>query len=258
MAHTQTAILPEAFAVPRGGLICYNRGAGSTGFSGRQTSATTMNIEQARFNMIEQQIRPWEVLDHEVLELLSVVKREQFVPTAYRNMAFGDFEIPLPQGQNMLSPKIEARILQELAVRRHESVLEIGTGSGYMAALLGARAQQVLTVELIPEIAAFAQQNLLTNAVPNVELAVGDGARGWADNAPYDVIVVSGGLPVLPQTLLEQLKPGGRLSAFVGDAPVMKAQIVTRLNETEYRIVDVFETYVTPLQHALQPPRFKF
>lgn len=217
-----------------------------------------MNIEQARFNMIEQQIRPWEVLDSEVLDLLSVVKREQFVPAAYQNLAFVDFDIPLPQGQHMLSPKIEARILQELAVRKHESVLEIGTGSGYMAALLGARAQQVLTVELIPEIAAFAQQNLIANAVTNVESVVGDAARGWADSAPYDVIVVSGGLPVLPQGLLEQLKVGGRLSAFVGEAPVMKAQVITRLNETEYRIVDIFETYVAPLQHAVQPPRFKF
>jgi len=217
-----------------------------------------MNIEQARFNMIEQQIRPWEVLDSEVLDLLSVVKREQFVPTAYRNLAFVDFDIPLPQGQHMLSPKIEARILQELAVRKHESVLEIGTGSGYMAALLGARAQQVLTVELLPEIAAFAKQNLVANAVTNVESVIGDAARGWADSAPYDVIVVSGGLPVLPQGLLEQLKVGGRLSAFVGEAPVMKAQIITRLNETEYRIVDIFETYVAPLLHAVQPPRFKF
>ncbi len=217
-----------------------------------------MNIEQARFNMIEQQIRPWEVLDSEVLDLLSVVKREQFVPTAYRNLAFVDFDIPLPQGQHMLSPKIEARILQELAVRKHESVLEIGTGSGYMAALLGARAQQVLTVELLSEIAAFAKQNLVANAVTNVESVIGDAARGWADSAPYDVIVVSGGLPVLPQGLLEQLKVGGRLSAFVGEAPVMKAQIITRLNETEYRIVDIFETYVAPLLHAVQPPRFKF
>lgn len=217
-----------------------------------------MNIEEARFNMIEQQIRPWEVLDSEVLDLLSVVKRENFVPQAYRNLAFVDFDIPLPQGQHMLSPKIEARVLQELAVRRHESVLEIGTGSGYMAALLGARAQQVLTVELIPEIAAFAQQNLLANAVANVESIVGDAALGWANTAPYDVIAISGGLPVLPQALLEQLKIGGRLSAFVGEAPVMKAQVITRLSETEYRLVDIFETYVTPLQNAQQPSRFKF
>jgi len=217
-----------------------------------------MNIEQARFNMIEQQIRPWEVLDGEVLELLAVVKREQFVPTAYKNLAFVDFDIPLPDGEHMLSPKIEARILQELAVRKHESVLEIGTGSGYMAALLGARAQQVLTVELNPEIAALAKQNLSTNAITNVELAIGDAARGWADGAPYDVIAISGGLPILPQALLAQLKVGGRLSAFVGDAPVMKAQIVTRLNETEYQIVDLFETYVAPLKNAMQPSRFKF
>jgi len=217
-----------------------------------------MNIEQARFNMIEQQIRPWEVLDGEVLELLAVVKREQFVPIAYKNLAFVDFDIPLPDGEHMLSPKIEARILQELAIRKHESVLEIGAGSGYMAALLGARAQQVLTVELNPEIAALAKQNLSANAITNVELAVGDASRGWAEGAPYDVIAISGGLPILPQALLAQLKVGGRLSAFVGDAPVMKAQIVTRLNETEYQIVDLFETYVAPLKNAMQPSRFKF
>jgi len=217
-----------------------------------------MNYEQARFNMIEQQIRPWEVLNLDVLDLLSVIKRENFVPEAYRNQAFADLDVPLPHGQHMLSPKIEARILQELAVRKHEQVLEIGTGSGYMAALLAARAQRVLSVEVHEDIAAFAQQNLVANAVSNVEVAVGDAARGWEAAAPYDVIVVSGGLPILPQALLEQLKVGGRLSAFVGDAPVMKAQIVTRLSETEFRIVEIFETYVAPLEHALQPPRFKF
>jgi protein-L-isoaspartate(D-aspartate) O-methyltransferase len=217
-----------------------------------------MNYEQARFNMIEQQIRPWEVLNLDVLDLLSVIKRENFVPEAYRNQAFADLEVPLPHGEHMLSPKIEARILQELAVRKHEQVLEIGTGSGYMAALLAARAQRVLSVELHADIAAFAQQNLTANAVLNVDVSVGDAAQGWQAAAPYDVIVVSGGLPILPQTLLEQLKVGGRLSAFVGDAPVMKAQIVTRLSETEFRIVEIFETYVAPLANALQPQRFTF
>ncbi|KKB63946.1 protein-L-isoaspartate O-methyltransferase [Robbsia andropogonis] len=217
-----------------------------------------MNFEKARFNMIEQQIRPWEVLNLDVLDLLSVIKRENFVPEMYRNQAFADLEVPLPHGQHMLSPKIEARILQELAVRKHEQVLEIGAGSGYMAALLAARAQRVITVELYEDIAAFAQQNLVSNAVSNVEVVVGDAARGWPAAAPYDVIVVSGGLPILPQGLLEQVKVGGRLSAFVGEAPVMKAQIVTRLSETEFRIVELFETYVAPLENAQQPPRFKF
>ncbi|MEK6298728.1 MAG: protein-L-isoaspartate O-methyltransferase, partial [Paraburkholderia tropica] len=161
-----------------------------------------MNIEQARFNMIEQQIRPWEVLDQDVLNLLSIVKREHFVPAAYVDIAFADLELPLPNGQHMLAPRVEARVLQELAVKKHESVLEIGAGSGYMAALLAHRAQQVLTVEIDTELAEFARANFVKNGVLNAEVAVGDAARGWAANAPYDVICVSGGLPVVPQELL--------------------------------------------------------
>jgi protein-L-isoaspartate(D-aspartate) O-methyltransferase len=217
-----------------------------------------MNIEQARFNMIEQQIRPWDVLDQDVLNLLSIVKRENFVPPAYRDLAFADFEVPLPAGQHMLAPRVEARMLQELAVKKHESVLEIGAGSGYMAALLAHRAQHVLSVDIEPELAALAQANLGANGVLNAQVATGDAARGWAAAAPYDVICVSGGLPVLPQDLLDQLKIGGRLAAFVGTAPVMKAQIITRIDEKQYRIADVFETYVEPLVNAIQPPRFRF
>ncbi|PXW23632.1 protein-L-isoaspartate O-methyltransferase family protein [Paraburkholderia caballeronis] len=217
-----------------------------------------MNIEQARFNMIEQQIRPWEVLDQDVLNLLSIVKREQFVPEVYADLAFADLEIPLPNGQHMLAPRVEARVLQELTVKKHESVLEIGAGSGYMAALLAHRAQQVLTVEIDIELAEFARRNLAKNGIVNAEVAQGDGARGWAASAPYDVICVSGGLPVVPQELLEQLKIGGRLAAFVGTAPVMEAQIITRIDDKQYRIAVVFETYVEPLQNALQPPRFRF
>jgi protein-L-isoaspartate(D-aspartate) O-methyltransferase len=217
-----------------------------------------MNIEQARFNMIEQQIRPWEVLDQDVLNLLAIVKRENFVPAAYRNIAFADLEIPLPGGERMLSPKVEARVLQELAVHKGETVLEIGAGSGYMAALLAHRGRNVTTVEISPELADFAKQNLAANGVTNVEVITGDGALGWDRGAPYDVICVSGGLPVMPQEFLEQLKFGGRIAAFVGAAPVMKAQIITRIDEKQYRIADVFETYVEPLVNAVQPPRFKF
>jgi protein-L-isoaspartate(D-aspartate) O-methyltransferase len=217
-----------------------------------------MNIEQARFNMIEQQIRPWDVLDQDVLNLLSVVKRENFVPAAYRDIAFADLEVPLPEGEHMLFPRVEARVLQELAVKKHESVLEIGAGSGYMAALLAHRARHVLTVDIKPALAELAKRNLTENGVTNAEVATGDGARGWAGAAPYDVICVSGGLPVLPQEILEQLKIGGRLAAFVGTAPVMKAQIITRIDEKQFRVADVFETYIEPLQNAVQPPRFKF
>ncbi|MGN6087522.1 protein-L-isoaspartate O-methyltransferase family protein [Trinickia sp.] len=217
-----------------------------------------MNIEQARFNMIEQQIRPWDVLDQDVLNLLSVVKRENFVPAAYREMAFADLEVPLPTGEHMLFPRVEARILQELAVKKHESVLEIGAGSGYMAALLAHRARHVLTVDIKPELAELAKRNLAENGATNAEVALGDGARGWPAGAPYDVICVSGGLPVLPQEMLEQLKIGGRLAAFVGTAPVMKAQIITRIDEKQFRVADVFETFIEPLANAVQPPRFKF
>ena len=217
-----------------------------------------MNIEQARFNMIEQQIRPWEVLDQDVLNLLSIVKREHFVPAAYVDLAFADLEVPLPNNQHMLAPRVEARVLQELAVKKHESVLEIGAGSGYMAALLAHRAQKVLTVEIDTELADFARANFVKNGVLNAEVVQGDGSRGWAANAPYDVICVSGGLPVVPQELLEQLKVGGRMAAFVGGAPVMETQIITRMDEKQYRIASVFETYVEPLENAVQPSRFKF
>ncbi len=219
---------------------------------------TTMNIEQARFNMIEQQIRPWDVLDLEVLGLLSIVKRENFVPAAYRDLAFADLELPLPGGHKMLFPRVEARVLQELAVKKHENVLLIGAGSGYLAALLAARAQYVTAVEIDPVIAKLAEDNLRNNGVTNAEVVLGDGSRGWPAKAPYDVICVAGGLPVVPQEMLEQLKTGGRLSAFVGGRPVMKAQVITRIDDKQYRVADVFETYVDHLVNAIEPSRFKF
>ncbi|PCE29072.1 protein-L-isoaspartate O-methyltransferase family protein [Burkholderia ubonensis] len=217
-----------------------------------------MNIEQARFNMIEQQIRPWDVLDLEVLGLLSIVKRENFVPAAYRDLAFADLELPLPGGHKMLFPRVEARVLQELAVKKHENVLLIGAGSGYLAALFAARAQHVTAVDIDPVVAKLAEDNLRSNGVTNAEVALGDGSRGWPAKAPYDVICVAGGLPVVPQEMLEQLKVGGRLSAFVGGRPVMKAQIITRIDDTQYRVADVFETYVDHLVNAIEPSRFKF
>ncbi len=219
---------------------------------------TTMNIENARFNMIEQQIRPWDVLDTEVLSLLSVVKREHYVQGVYRDLAFADLELPLPGGQKMLAPRVEARILQELAVKKHETVLEIGAGSGYMAALLAHRGQHVVTVDIAPELVQFATDNLRDNGVTNAEVLLADAARGLPDKAPYDVICVSGGLPVVPQELLEQLKVGGRLAAFVGSRPVMKAQIITRIDDKQFRVADVFETYVDHLVNAMEPSRFKF
>lgn len=217
-----------------------------------------MNIDNARFNMIEQQIRPWEVLDPEVLSLLSVVKRELYVPSVYRDLAFADLELPLPGGQKMLAPRVEARMLQALAVKKHESILEIGAGSGYMAALLAHRGQHVVTVDIDPALVQFAADNLRDNGVSNAEVVLADAARGLPEKGPYDVICVSGGLPVVPQELLEQLKVGGRLAAFVGSRPVMKAQIITRIDDKQFRVADVFETYVDHLVNAMEPSRFKF
>jgi len=217
-----------------------------------------MNIEQVRFNMIEQQIRPWDVLDTEVLDLLHVVKRENFVPVAHKALAFADTEIPLPGGENMLFPKIEARLLQDVMVKKHESVLEIGTGSGYMAALLAHRARHVTTVEIAPELKALAEQNLAANGVANVTVELGDGAQGWTNGAPFDVIVVSGSLPELPEALLKQLKVGGRLAVIIGQAPAMKAQLITRTGEAGYDTRTLFETSVKPLLLASQPSAFKF
>ncbi len=215
-----------------------------------------MNIEQARFNMIEQQIRPWEVLDPQVLDLLFVVKRENFTPPAYRNLAFADMEIPLGEGQSMLAPKIEAKLLQELGLRKTDKVLEIGTGSGYMAALLAARAEHVVSVENRPALAEQARRNLAAAGVANVTVETGDGTAGWAARGPYDAIVVSGSLPEVPQALLKQLRPGGRLAAIVGTAPVMEAVLVTCTGEGVYNTVNLFETVVPPLDGVAAKPAF--
>lgn len=217
-----------------------------------------MNIEQARFNMIEQQIRPWNVLDQDILDLLHVVKREEFVPEAFQNLAFADVEIPLPGGEAMLNPKVEARIAQEIAVKKHESVLEIGTGSGYMAALLAHKARQVTSVEILPESVALAKANLAKAGITNVSVEQGNGAEGWAAGTEYDVIVVSGALPVLPEKLVKQLKVGGRMVAIIGEAPAMTCQIITRTSETAHDAVKMFETVAKPLTGALAPSRFTF
>src|SRR5512134_1818403 len=217
-----------------------------------------MNFDQARANMVEQQIRPWEVLDQAVLDLLYAVPREDFVPAAYRTLAFADMEIPIGEGEKMMAPKIEARIVQELAPRKHERVLEVGTGSGYLTALLAHRAAHVHSVEIRPTLAAFGRGNLERHGADNVALEVGDAARGWPTRAPYDAIVLTGSTPVLPRTLLDQLAPGGRLFAVVGEAPVMVARLVTCSAPGAFRSVELFDTLLAPLRNAEQPPRFRF
>ena len=216
-----------------------------------------MNIEQARFNMIEQQIRPWNVLDTTLLELLAVVKREDFVPPAYRSMAFMDLEIPLPGGQSMFSPKLEARLVQDLDVHKHETVLEVGTGSGYMAALLAHKAQRVITLEIRPELAQFARDNIRRAGIANVEVVQADGSQGHAAQGPYDAILLSGSVAQVPQELLAQLKPGGRLVAIVGGEPVMTAMRVTREGD-RYATQPLFDTIAPRLVGFAEVPRFQF
>ena len=221
-----------------------------------------MNIEIARFNMIEQQIRPWEVLDPAILSLLATVRREDFVPPAMRALAFVDTQVPLlpgePDGPRMLEPKQEARLLQELQVQRHEKVLEIGTGSGFMAALLGHRAQRVLSLEIDDELARTAHANLQRAGVLNVEVRTADGARtDLSAHGPFDVIVLSGSVAELPDALLALLKPGGRLMAIVGDEPVMRATLVQR-TEAGLASSQPWDTIAPRLLNFPEPLRFRF
>ncbi len=221
-----------------------------------------MDIEHARFNMIEQQIRPWNVMDAHVLELLSVVKREDFVPLAHKAMAFVDMEIPLREGgargQVMLAPRVEARLLQDAQVRRHEKVLEIGAGSGYMAALLAHRAQRVVSVEIEPELARMARANLQKAGIHNAEVLELDGAAGVKGDGPFDVIVLSGSVVEVPQVLLAQVKIGGRLVGVVGDEPMMYATVVTRTGESTWTTVQQWDTVVPRLLNFVEPSKFRF
>jgi protein-L-isoaspartate(D-aspartate) O-methyltransferase len=221
-----------------------------------------MNIETARFNMIEQQIRPWEVLDGQVLSLLSVVKRENFVPLAHKALAFADLEIPLQasgsQGQCMLAPKVEARLLQDAALQSTDKVLEIGTGSGYMAALLAHQAASVLSIEIDPTLAQLARHNLHSAGIDNVEVRQADGSQGAPADGPFDVIVLSGSVPDVPQHLLNQLKLGGRLLAIVGEEPVMRASIITRKGEQQWQTSEPWDTMAPRLQGFPEHNRFSF
>ena len=217
-----------------------------------------MNLEQARFNMIEQQIRPWDVLDPAVLALLAAVRREDFVPAAHRAMAFVDTEVPLAEGQSMLAPRVEARLLQELALHKHERVLEIGAGSGFMAALLAHRSQHVTTLELRPALARMASENLRRAGVMSAVVRELDGARGLPAEAPFDAIVLSGSVAAVPQHLLDQLKLGGRLVAIVGQQPVMQAVLYTRGSEQGCASEILFDTVAPRLAGFAEPSRFRF
>jgi len=216
------------------------------------------NVEQARFNMIEQQIRPWDVADDSVLLLLSVVKREDFVPLAHKAMAFADMSIPLPGQQVMLPPRIQARLLQDAAVQSTDKVLEIGTGSGFMTALLANQAQRVISLEINPELADMARANLQQANIHNAEVRLADGAQGAAANAPFDVIVLGGSVAEVPQALLNQLKVGGRLVGIVGVEPIMHAVVITRTSETNFKTDEKWDDNAPRLLNFPQPSAFKF
>lgn len=216
-------------------------------------NATTLpDVEQARFNMVEQQIRPWNVLDEKVLDALFVVRREQYVPPALRPLAFSDMEIPLQINgvdtrETMLAPKFEARFAQDLRLQPTDCVLEIGTGSGYQAALLAHLARQVTSVEIDSRLAAFAQQNLQRNSVANVKVETGDGSKGWG-TTEYDAILVTGSVPVVPDAFKYQLRVGGRLIVVAGEAPVMTAWRITRTTAASFETDGLFETVIKPLR----------
>ena len=221
------------------------------------------DLDRARYNMVEQQVRPWDVLDQSVLDLLFVVKREDFVPPAYRALAFVDMEIPLKidgidTGEAMWSPKMEARVLQELAIKRHESVLEIGSGSGYLTALLAHKAQSVLSIEIDDRLKAFAELNLARAGIGNARVQLGDANQGWPAKAPFDVIVVTGSLPLVPAVLREQLRIGGRLAAVVGEEPAMSAELVVHIDGGIFETTKLFETCIKPLKNAERPSKFRF
>jgi len=220
-------------------------------------NTTEFDFERARYNMIEQQIRTWEVLDQDVLDLLFVVRREEFVPQQYRTLAFADFEIPLPNGARMWTPKMEARVLQTLALRPSDRVLEIGTGSGYFTALLASNAADVVSVEIDAPTVERARTKLAQAGFANVRIEQGDGARGYGPDS-YDAIVLTGSTPVLPDRFVEQLRPGGRLFAVVGEPPVMTARIVRYSGPAARVSEDLFETVLQPLVNALAPERFVF
>jgi protein-L-isoaspartate(D-aspartate) O-methyltransferase len=215
------------------------------------------NMELARFNMVEQQIRPWDVLDINVLDLLKKVKREHFVPVDKQSLAFMDVEIPLGHGVSMWSPKLEARALQALKLTPGDLVLEVGTGSGYLTALMSRMAEHVTSVELVQELSVRAARNLAAHHFDNITLEVGDASKGWG-NEKYDAIVLTGSVPLAPESFYEMLSVGGRLFAIVGDAPAMHAMLVTCVAPGVFETTTLFETSVAPLSNAPQPQRFVF
>jgi protein-L-isoaspartate(D-aspartate) O-methyltransferase len=217
-----------------------------------------MDVERARFNMVEQQIRPWDVLDTRVLDLLHKVKREDFVPPSHKALAFADLEIPIGLGEKMLSPKLEARILQEVAVNPQDRILEVGTGSGYMTALLASQGAHVYSVDIVDAFIHIAAERLAQQGLHNVTLENGDAARGWDRHGPYDAIVLTGSVPLLADAFAQSLNAGGRLFAVVGEEPAMEARLITCAAPGAFSSASLFETCVPALRNAPQRARFSF
>jgi protein-L-isoaspartate(D-aspartate) O-methyltransferase len=215
-----------------------------------------MNIEQARFNMVEQQIRTWDVLDQQVLDLMAEVPREDFVPAAYRNLAFADTCIPLGHGQSMMAPRVEARMLQALQVERDHRILEVGTGSGFVTALLARLGGHVTSVEIVDSLSSSAQAKLDAHGIENVDLYTGDASHGWERAAPYDIIAVTGSLPMPEDSFQNSLAVGGRLFVVVGREPAMRALLITRSSESQWASECLFETVLPPLAGVQEPERF--
>lgn len=217
-----------------------------------------MNLEKARFNMVEQQIRTWNVLEPAALAVLSVVEREKFTPPAYQALAYSDTEIPLAHGQTMLPPRIDARLMHDLHLKGHESVLEIGTGSGYLTALLARRTHHVISLEIHPELARSAQANLQAAGIHNAEVRVADGATGMLAESPFDAIVLGGSVAEVPSSLLNQLKVGGQLIAIVGDDPIMRATLFTRIGDQQWQSRALWDTAVPALEGFSKTSPFQF
>lgn len=217
-----------------------------------------LNIELARHNMVEQQVRPWDVLDQRVLDLIARAPRDQYVPPKYRNAAYADLFLPLGHGQVMLTPKLEARMLQELEIDAKDRILEIGTGTGYFTSLLAAMGAHVYSVDIFPEFVESARARLAAQGVQNATLETGDAARGWDKHGPYDVIAITGSMPVLPEEFLKSLAAGGRLMAFIGKSPVMEAIRIRRVGGDGMERTSIFETDVPALVNAFEPAKFAF
>ena len=218
----------------------------------------SMNFEQARFNMVEQQVRTWEVLDVRVLELLEKTHREDFVPVRYRKMAFTDTPIPLDHGQTMMKPVVEGRLLQALELKPDETALEIGTGSGFITACLAQMAKHVVSVDIHEQFANEVAGKLKEKGIHNVELETGNAMTGWQPEQAHDVLVVTGSVPSVPDHFRGWVNPGGRIFIVCGDEPAMEAKLLTKLNATEWREESLFETDLPRLVDAEKAPEFEF